>query len=155
MSYQISALDAGKFSHLNGLDEDSLAGYRAKRMRANTSPGFPCRVSLEDADIGESVLLLNYEHLGVDSPYRSAHAIFVREGATTCAPIVNKVPEQLRLRLLSIRAFDGNGMMVEADVVAGIGCEPAIKKLLATSGVDYLHIHYAKPGCYAARVDRC
>ena len=154
MNYQISALSDDKFSHLIGLDDDSLADHSARRMRADVKPGFPCRVTLEDAEIGESLLLVNYEHLNVDSPYRSAHAVFVREGAKTCAPIVNDIPEQLRLRLLSIRAFDEGGMMVDADVVHGDDCKPVIKRLLALQRVDYLHIHNAKQGCYAARVDR-
>jgi len=154
MNYQISALVADEFSHLSKLDDDSLANHGARRMRATIKPGFPCRVTLEDANIGDSVLLVNYQHLPVDSPYRSSHAIFVREGAKTCAPFVNEVPEQLKLRLLSVRAFSSAGMMVNADVVQGIDCEPVIKKLLATQTVEYLHIHNAKPGCYAARVDR-
>ena len=154
MRFQISALRADEFSHLFGLDDESLAKNRARRMKVDSKPGYPCRVTLEDADIGESVLLLNYEHLAVDSPYRSTHAIFVREGATTCPPIVNKIPEQLRIRLLSIRAFDADGMMVEADVVPGQESEPVIRRLLKDPKVDYLHIHNAKPGCYAARVDR-
>ena len=154
MNYQISALSADEFSHLVGLDDETLAKHGARRMRVDAKPGFPCRVTLEDADIGESVLLVNFEHLPVDSPYRSSHAIFVREGATTCPPIVNEIPEQLRLRLLSIRAFTSDGMMVDADVVHGIDCEPVINALLGTPTVEYLHIHNAKPGCYAARVDK-
>ena len=154
MEFQISALGADDFSQLFGLDDDSLAKHGARRMQVDSKPGYPCRVTLEDADIGETVLLLNYEHLAVDTPYRSAHAIFVREGATTCAPIVNRIPEQLRIRLLSIRAFDADGMMVDADVVHGKDSEPVIRRLLGDQRVDYLHIHNAKPGCYAARVDR-
>jgi hypothetical protein len=136
MEFQISALRADEFSHLFGLDDESLAKNRARRMTVDTKPGYPCRVTLEDADIGESVLLLNYEHLAVDTPYRSTHAIFVREGATTCSPIVNRIPEQLRIRLLSIRAFDADGMMVNADVAHGKESEPIIRRLLDDQRVD-------------------
>jgi hypothetical protein len=154
MNFQISALEANEFSHLYGLDDESLAKNRARRMKVDAKHGYPCRVTLEDADVGESVLLINYEHLAVNTPYRSTHAIFVREGATTCSPFVNRIPEQLSIRLLSIRAFDSDGMMVNADVVHGKDSEPVIRRLLAEQRVDYLHIHNAKPGCYAARVDR-
>jgi len=154
MEFQISALSADEFRHLFGLDDESLAKNGARRMKVDLTPGYPCRVTLEDAGIGESVLLLNYEHLAVDTPYRSTHAIFVREGVSTCSPIVNRVPEQLRLRLLSIRAFDADGMMVNADVVHGKESEAVIRRLLDDQRVDYLHIHNAKPGCYAARADR-
>lgn len=154
MNYKISPLKADDFSHLFGLDDESLARHQAKRMQVTAQPGFPCRVTLEDASIGESVLLLNYQHLPVDSPYRSSHAIFVREGAETCPSIINEIPEQLKLRLLSIRAFSADGTMLDADVVNGNDCEPVIRRLLAIQGVDYLHIHNAKRGCYAARVAR-
>jgi len=154
MEFQISALKADEFSHLFGLDDESLAKNGARRMKVDLKPGYPCRVTLEDASIGESVLLLNYKHLAVDTPYRSSHAIFVREGVNTCLPIVNRIPEQLRIRLLSIRAFDADGMMVDADVVHGNESEPVIRRLLDDQRVEYLHIHNAKPGCYAARVDR-
>ena len=154
MEFQVSALSTDEFSHLFGLDDESLAKNGARRMQVDLKPGYPCRVTLEDADIGESVLLLNYEHLAVDTPYRSTHAIFVREGVTTCSPVVNRIPEQLKMRLLSIRAFDAGGMMVNADVVHGKESEPVIRRLLDDQRVDYLHIHNAKPGCYAARVDR-
>lgn len=154
MEFRISALSADEFSHLIGLDDESLAEHGARRLQVDMKPGYPCRVTLEDADVGESVLLLNFEHLIVNTPYRAAHAIFVREAATTCSPIVNQIPEQLRIRLLSIRAFDTDGMMVDADVVHGKDSAPVIERLLEDERVDYLHIHNAKPGCYAARVDR-
>ncbi len=154
MGFQISALNSEEFSHLVGLDDDSLAKYGARRMTVDLKPGYPCRVTLEDAEIGESVLLVNYEHLAVNTPYRSTHAVFVREEATTRPPIPNRVPEQLSIRLLSIRAFNTDGMMVAADVVHGTESEPVIRALLNDSKVEYLHIHNAKPGCYAARVDR-
>ena len=154
MGFQISALNDEKFSHLVGLDDESLAEENARRLIVDMKPGYPCRLTLEDAEIGESVLLVNYEHLAVNSPYRSAHAIFVREEATTCPPIANRIPEQLRIRLLSIRAFDADGMMIDADVVFGAESEPVIRTLLNDSRVEYLHIHNAKPGCYAARVDK-
>ena len=154
MDFQISALNADEFRHLYGLDEEALARNAARRMPVTANPGFPCRVTLEDADIGESVLLVNHEHLAVDTPYRSSHAIFVREGAATCEPFVNQIPEQLKIRLLSIRAFDEDGMMIDADVVHGKASEPLIRRLLDDDNVEFLHIHNAKPGCYAARVDK-
>ncbi len=154
MDFKISALEKDEFSHLFGLDDEALAKHGARRMKVDVNHGYPCRVTLKDAEIGESVLLLNYEHLAVDTPYRSTHAIFVREGASTRSPIVNRIPDQLQLRLLSIRAFDVDGMMVDADVVDGTECEPLIQRMLDDQRVDYLHIHNARPGCYAARVDR-
>jgi hypothetical protein len=110
-------------------------------------------VSLTDAEPGDPVLLLNYEHLPVDSPYRSSHAIYVSASATAAFDQVNVVPPALRERLLSLRAFDGHGMIVDADIVEGRVAESLIAKLLARPDVTYLHAHFARRGCYAARIE--
>ena len=123
-------------------------------MVADENPGFPCRVSLKDAEVGESVLLMNYEHQPASSPYRSSHAIFIREWADEARLDENEVPKQLRQRLLSVRAFDGLGTMVDADVVDGQQIETLIERMFANDSVSYLHLHNAKPGCYAALVER-
>lgn len=154
MSFRISALPVEPFRHLFGLADATLAAHGAVRRIADTKPGFPCRVSLEDAEIGEPVLLINYEHLPAASPYRSRYAIYVREHASEAHPEVNEVPQQLRSRLLSVRAFDAQSMLHEAEVVDGSQLEAAIERLFADSRVAFLHVHNAKPGCYAARVDR-
>ncbi|RHW16418.1 DUF1203 domain-containing protein [Sphingomonas gilva] len=151
--FRVSGLDAKPFTHLYGLDDDVLAWEGAIRMTADARPGFPCRVTLEDAEPGEKVLLLNYEHQSANTPFRSRHAIFVREGATGRVE-TDHLPEQLASRLLSLRAFDAAGMMTDADVVEGREAPPVIERLLAASGTAYLHVHYARRGCYAARIDR-
>lgn len=104
MDFQITALNADQFSHLFGTDSETLSSLGVERVIANENPGFPCRVSLVDAKLGESVLLLNYEHQSASSPYRSSHAIYIREWATEAKPAENEVPVQLRQRLLSVRA---------------------------------------------------
>ncbi|MBV8184733.1 MAG: DUF1203 domain-containing protein [Hyphomicrobiales bacterium] len=154
MSFKVSALPAAPFKPLFALTDEELALRRAKRLIADKCPGFPCRVSLVDAQPGEVVLLANYEHQPASSPYRARHAVFVRENAQEAHPGVGEVPEALRLRLLSVRGFDEDGMMMDADVAEGRAIEPVIRRLLANSAISYLHLHNAKPGCYAARVDR-
>ena len=154
MDYQITSLQLSDFNHLFGLDEQALSKLGVQRMTAAAKPGYPCRITLEDAEIGESVLLLNYEHLPVDSPYRSAHALFVRENATESASFQNEIPEYLKCRQLSVRSFDAAGMMVDADTCAGIDLASLIERLFADLSADYLHVHNAARGCYLARVDR-
>src|SRR5580700_1548024 len=117
MSFQITGLPAASFAGLFALSDEQLAVRGAVRMVVDRYPGFPCRVSLRDAAPGKTVLLLNYEHLPVASPYRSRHAIFVSQNAAEARLAVNEVPESLQIRLLSLRAFDQAGMMVDADVV--------------------------------------
>ena len=155
MDFRFSALDVDQFSHLFGRNPDSLAKLGVQRMIADNNPGYPCRVSLRDAEIGENVLLLNFEHQPSPTPYRSSHAIFVREYAIQATPGRNEVPQMFRHRLLSVRAFDAAGMMLDADVVAGESLESLIVRLLANESADYLHVHNARPGCFAARVARC
>ena len=154
MSFQVSGLSGAQFAPLFGLTDAQLSKQDIVRRVADTSPGFPCRVSLMDAVPGETLLLLNFEHLAVASPYRSRHAIYVREYAEDARVAPGVVPEVLRRRLLSVRAFDGQGMMLDADVVDGREVDGAFARMLARSAVEYLHVHNAKPGCFAARVNR-
>jgi hypothetical protein len=154
MNFQISGLDEGHFRYLFGQDAEELAKYGVERMTVESQPGYPCRVSLKDVEIGETVLLMNYEHLPMASPYRSSHAIFVHEGSTRAIVDKNQIPEMLRSRLLSVRAFDQSGMMVDADVVDGHDLEPIIERMLSMRSVSFLHLHNAKRGCFLARLDR-
>ena len=131
MGFQISGLSVDRFSHLFGKDVETLARLGVKRVVADETPGFPCRVSLRDAEVGERVLLMNFEHQPVSSPYRSSHAIFVREWASEADLAENEVPEQLRRRMLSVRAFDDSGMMVDADLVDGQRLESLAERMLS------------------------
>ena len=154
MSYVITGLDPAPFAHLYGLSDAALAAAGAVRMIADARPGYPCRVTLADAEPGEAVLLVNHEHLAVDTPYRSRHAIFVAEGADGPARYESAIPEQLRCRLLSVRAFDAEDMMIDAEVLDGTGLETQIARMFADPRAAYLHVHNARRGCFAARVDR-
>jgi hypothetical protein len=154
VSFRISGLPLAPFAPLFSLSDQELATRQIVRRIADRRPGFPCRVSLQDAEPGESLLLLNYEHQPAGSPYRSSHAIYVREQATEARPTINEVPEVIRVRLLSVRSFDAAGMMIEADVAPGDEIAPVIERLLGDPRTSYLHLHNAKAGCFAARVDR-
>ena len=152
--FVIRGLDPAPFMALYGLSDAALDEQGVVRMAVDAKPGFPCRVSLEDGDVGEMMLLLNHEHLPVDSPYRQRHAIFVREGAVEPAQFENEVPEQLAIRTLSVRAYDAEGMMTDADLVEGRELATLIDRFFADPSVTYLHAHNAKRGCFAARIDR-
>ena len=152
MTFVISGLPVEKFVPLYGLSDQELAARRAKRIVVD-GPGFPERIEMRDAEQGETLLLVNFEHQDADTPYRSSHAIYVREGATE-AWSGERLPEVMRRRLLSLRGFSADGMMVEADVVDGSEAEPVIERIFGNDGVAYIHAHYARPGCYAARIDR-
>jgi hypothetical protein len=151
MSFRITGLPAENFAHLFALSDDELAAQGAVRRTA-AHPA-PCRISLTDATPGDEVILVNYEHHAVDSPYRMRFAIYVRKGEKTY-DAVDDIPEQLRKRQLAARAFDQDGMMVGFELIAGADLESAIERLFAAPHAAYLHVHYAAPGCYAARVER-
>lgn len=153
MNFRISGLAAEPFDHYFTMDDTDLAQAGAVRRIADSKPGFPCRISLTDAEIGDEVLLINFEHLPTHSPYRASHAIYIRRNERRFEGS-NEVPAMLRTRLLSIRAFDDAGMMVSADVIEGKHIEHAIAAQFENPKTSYLHIHFAKPGCFAARVDR-
>ena len=153
MGFRIRGLAAEPFAALFSLSDEALAARGAVRKTADAAPGFPCRISLTDAAVGDEVILAHHEHHAVGSPFRSSYAIYVREGEQTFDE-ADRVPEMLRSRLLSLRAFDSRGMLLDADVTGGGEVEALIARLFADTRVAYLHIHFAKPGCYAALVER-
>jgi hypothetical protein len=154
MSFRITGLPAEDFAPLFGLSDPELAARGAvRRVAEQRTPGTPCRISLTDAQVGEELLLVNYEHHPVDSPYRMRFAVFVRKDEERY-DAVDQVPEQLRLRILAVRSFDKAAMMVDRELVDGRELEGAIARLFADPRAAYLHVHFAVPGCYAARVER-
>lgn len=154
MKFRITGLDAAPFLPLFHLPDADLAAMGIHRFTVDKHPGFPDRIELRDADIGESVLLLNHVSQTAATPYRASHAIYVRERATQTYDAVGEVPASLRIRLLSLRGFAPDGMMVAADVVDGQDLETAIATLFADPRIDCIHVHNAKRGCYAARIER-
>lgn len=153
MTFRIQGLSSERFVPLMALSDAALAGQGIRRVVADEKPGFPCRVTLEDAEPGERLLLLNFEHQPANSPYRATGPIFVREDATSAFDGTT-VPEQLRCRLLSLRAYDAVGMMVDADVTEGAAIETLLERLFANPATEYVHVHFARRGCFAARVER-
>lgn len=151
MSFRITGLRAETFQPLFAMSDAELAERGAVRRIATANS--PCRVSLTDATPGDELILTNYEHHAVASPYRMRFAIYVRKGEQQFDAI-DEVPAQLRTRTLAVRAFDADGMMLNWELVEGEKLEAAVEKLLADSRAAYLHVHFAAPGCYAARVDR-
>lgn len=154
MAFQIKGLDPKPFQEFYGKSEEELKAHGVIRYQVDECPGYPDRVTLSEVEAGGTVLLMNFEHLPVDSPYRSRHAIFVQEGAQEADLVIDKVPDSLARRVLSLRAFDKNDHIVEADLAEGEAIEPTIRRLLENSDVQYIHAHYAQRGCYAALIER-
>jgi len=154
MSFRITGLSSEPFQALFGLPDAELAARGVKRYVADKAPGFPDRVSLTDLAPGERVLLVNHVHQPGDTPYRASHAIFVREAPGPAYDRVDEIPEVLRVRPISLRAFGPDHMMVDADLADGADLAPLIEKFLENPAVSYLQAHFAKRGCYAARIER-
>ena len=154
MHFRITGLPAEQFAPLFALSDEELEARGAvRRMADSRTPGYPCRIRLTDAREGDELLLVNYEHHAVHSPYRMRFAIYVRKGEETYDAI-DQVPEQLRIRTLAVRSFDKAGMMLGWQLVEGRELESAIERLLVDANAAYLHVHFAAAGCYAARVER-
>jgi hypothetical protein len=152
--FVIRGLDPAPYAPWFALDDEALVALDARRVVATEAGSLPCRTSLADAEPGETLILVNYEHLPVASPFRSRHAIFIRENAGEAAEYRDTLPEQFRRRMLSLRSLDDAGMIVEAELVDGREAQGVIERMLAAPGVAYIHAHFARYGCYAARIDR-
>ena len=154
MSFRVSGLSPDSFKPFFTLNNSALARLGAQRSIADDAPGYPCRVSLTHAAPGDELILLSFEHQSAHSPYRASGPIFVRRAATAAFDEVNTIPEPVRVRLLSLRAYDAADLIVEADVVDGALVETLIEKFFQSEDVAYLHVHYARRGCFACRVVR-
>jgi Protein of unknown function (DUF1203) len=154
MNYQISGVDPAPFRHFFAMSDTELAAYGVSRALADESPGYPCRASLEDAPAGEELILISYEHQAAHSPYRASGPIYVRRNATEAAVLTNEIPRPFQTRLLSVRAYDATDFIIDAEVEEGVRLTPLIERFFANQKVAYLHVHYARRGCYAGRIDR-
>ena len=154
MSFHYNGLPVASFEPFLGMSDADLAAIGARRMIADEKPSFPCRVTLEDAEIGERVLLLSFLHQDAHSPFKASGPVFVRETARE-AYDSDVLPPVFRAgRLLSARAYDAIGMMIDADLTGSDNLELLLEKLFARDDTDYVHVHYARRGCFAARVER-
>ena len=153
MTYRIKGIDPAPYRHLFGLSDEDLESSGVVRMTV-TDPTFPCRVSLTDRDLGESVLLLNHVSHDVANPYRASHAIFVSEGATEAAEYVDQVPPVFRTRILSLRGFDKDGMMADALLTQPGEADAGIRSLFENPAIETIHAHNATRGCFSARIER-
>ena len=152
--FQITALPIEQFTSLFSKSDEDLESIGVRRMVADQKPGYPCRVSLVDAEPGEEVLLVPFTHHEVNSPYRATGPIFVRVEAQTARLEINEVPPMIRTRLLSIRGYDAAGMMLLSEVLNGAELEEHLWRFFADPRVAYIDLHNARPGCYNCRVER-
>ena len=148
-NFQLQGLDPAPFEALFELDDAQLRERGIHRRAVDEFPGVPCRISLEDAALGEEVLLLPFEHHAVDSPYRASGPIFVRRNIARGEPAIGEVPDYVQRRLISLRAYDVRHMMVSAEVVPGTEVAKQLQLLFDDAQVSYVHLHNARPGCYS------
>lgn len=154
MTYKITGLDASLIDRFRGLDDAAVEAMGARRMVATSKPGFPCRTTLEDAEPGESLILFHHTSHDVETPYRSAYAIFIREQAGEPARYVDAIPPVFERRPMALRCFDGDGMLKRAALAEPGEADQAIREQLAHEDIAYIDVHNAAYGCFAARVER-
>jgi hypothetical protein len=153
MSFVVRGIDPAPYKALFGLPDEALASQGVVRMTVD-SPTFPCRVSLTDRTIGETVLLLNHVSHDVANPYRATHAIFVTETDEEPAEYVDRVPPVFDKRVLSLRGFDKQGMMAAAILTQPGEAEAGIRQLFADPTIETIHAHNATRGCFSAKIER-
>ncbi len=153
-SFRVAGIPHEPFEPLFHLPDEALARRGALRIAAAESFGFPCRVSLEDANTGDELLLLSWPHQPVSSPYRSSGPIYVRRGVTQRVLPPGELPPYVTRRVISVRGYDAADMMIDASVRDGADVAAEIERMFGNRQVHYIHLHNAKPGCFSCRVDR-
>lgn len=154
MEFTIRGLPAQNYSHLFGMSDAELVAHGARRYVCDANPGFPDRIEMRDADIGETLLLINHTSMDKDTPYKASHAIFVREGAIKTYEASNEIPPIMFDRLMSLRAFDQAGMMLDAAVASGIEIRTFVEKALMNKSIAHIDAHTATRGCFIGRIER-
>jgi hypothetical protein len=154
MDYRVLGLSPDLFQPMFEMSDEELQARGAVRRVADEPRAYPCRVSLAEADPGEELLLLPYRHQSSESPYQASGPIYVRRSARTAFEAVNLIPPMQERRLSSIRAYDAAGYMVECDVVPGADLDATIRRFFSNTEVHTIHVHNARPGCFAFRVER-
>jgi hypothetical protein len=154
LAYTIRGLSAAPFQPLFAMTDGELAARNARRVIADASGGFPCRVSLREAEPGERLILVNHVSNDAATPFRASHAIYVREGAEPPAPFRDAVPALLGRRTLSLRGFDSAGMLRAAALALPGEADAGIRGLLAEPGIATIHAHNAALGCFLAAIER-
>jgi hypothetical protein len=153
-SFQLVGLSFEPFAPLFDLSDSALSKINMRRVIAEGKPGYPCRVSLADAEIGDELLLLSFEHQPVGSPYKASGPIFVRKAAVQAKIQRGVIPDYIGTRLMSVRAYDEAHLMTDAMVCAGSDTAAAILKMFSTDEVAYIHLHNATRGCFSCAVNR-
>ena len=154
-SFRLVGLAAENFEPFFAMSEDELSALGARRVVADEAVGFPCRVSLADAGVGDELLLLPFDHLLTRSPYRACGPVFVRKGARRAVLEPGEIPPYVTRRWMSVRAYDSGDMMIAADVCDGGDVRGVIDRFIADPAVAFIHLHNAKRGCFSCRVERC
>lgn len=153
-SFRLVGLAADNFEPFFAMNDIELAALGARRVVADAPVGFPCRVSLEDAAVGDELLLLPFEHLSARSPYRASGPVYVRARARRAVLEPGVVPRYVTRRLMSVRAYDASDMMVAGEVCEGADVHATLERLMADDAVAFIHLHNAKRGCFSCRVER-
>ena len=148
-SFQLAGLDPQPFAELFHLSDDELSARAIRRVCATADVGFPCRISLEDARVGDELLLLCYRHQRADSPYRSSGPIFIRRHVQRATPEVGEVPPVITRRQISLRGYDRLDQMIVAELVDGVKVGGRLAALFEDEALHYIHLHYAVRGCFA------
>jgi hypothetical protein len=154
-SFRLVGLAADNFEPFFAMSADELGALGARRVVADEPVGFPCRVSLGDAEVGDELLLLPFEHLSTGSPYRASGPVYVRKGARRAVLEPGAIPPYVERRWMSVRAYDAEDMMIAADACNGTDVRGVIERLMADEAVSFIHLHNAKRGCFSCRVERC
>ena len=134
---------------------DAFGNGKLEPIVVDKEAAFPCRICLEDARVGDRVLLCSYSPFARPTPYRTVGPIFVHE--TSCRPFrpSAQVPDMIRRRRVALRAYSADSsQMLDCDVVEGETLAERAELMLKDRRVFRIDVHFARAGCYACSIGR-
>jgi hypothetical protein len=130
-------------------------GNSLRLVRADS--GSPCRHCLQDAAAGDGLLLGSYHFGNPQGIYWAPSPVWVHAEPCPRFEQSDTVPEIVRNRLVSVRAYDSQDQMIYelGEVCRGTKVEAPLERALGDSRTGYVNIHTAGPGCFLCRAERC
>jgi hypothetical protein len=154
VTYRVLPFPPEVASHARATRSDSFGHAGLRPIRVDESPGYPCRVCLREAAVGDEVFLIAHRASPVEHPHSVVGPVYVHAHACVPWAAAGSLPPIVSTRSMALRAYDAAGDLVACDLAEGPQLDAAIARLFEDSRAAAVHLHFARAGCFACRLER-